>query len=76
MQRFLIATCAVFYAVAGHAAVTEDEKKALETYCEPDIERLCPGVGLGDGKMKACLEKNKKELSVGCAEALEELKDS
>lgn len=74
MKQFLIATCAVFYAVSAHATVTESEKIALETYCKPDAERLCKEVGLGGGKMKACLEKNENELSVGCAKALKELK--
>ena len=74
MKKFAIAACAVFYAVAAHATVTDSEKKALETYCMPDIERLCKGVGLGDGKMKACLAKNQDELTVGCAKALKALK--
>lgn len=76
MKQFLIATCVVFYAFAAHATVTDSEREALKTYCEPDIERLCKGVGLGGGKMKACLEKNQNELSVGCAKALKELKGS
>lgn len=75
MKHFLIAACAVCYALAAHATVTASEKEALETYCKPDAERLCKGVGLGGGKMKACLEKNENELSVGCAKALQALKE-
>jgi hypothetical protein len=39
-----------------------------------DIERLCPNVGPGGGRMKACLMKHKEQMSVGCAQALQKLK--
>ena len=54
----------------------EKEKTALTTYCKADVERLCPGVEPGGGKLKECLIKHKEEMSVGCAKALQELKKS
>lgn len=54
----------------------EKEKAALEKYCKADVERLCPGVAPGGGKLKECLMKHKEEMSVGCAKALQELKKS
>ncbi len=54
----------------------EKEKAALEKYCKADVERLCPGVEPGGGKIKECLMKHKEEMSVGCAKALQELKKS
>ena len=54
----------------------EKEKAALEKYCKSDVERLCPGVEPGGGKIKECLMKHKEEMSVGCAKALQELKKS
>jgi hypothetical protein len=51
----------------------EAEIQALKTYCKPDIERLCPNVEPGGGRIKACLMAQKKELTVGCAEALQDL---
>jgi hypothetical protein len=52
----------------------EAEIQALKTYCKPDIERLCPNVPPGGGQIKACLMAQKEELTVGCAQALQELK--
>jgi len=51
----------------------EAEIQALKTYCKSDIERLCPNVEPGGGRIKACLMAQKKELTVGCAEALQGL---
>ncbi|MGH8612759.1 MAG: cysteine rich repeat-containing protein [Gammaproteobacteria bacterium] len=52
----------------------EAEIRALKIYCKPDIERLCSNVEPGGGQIKACLMAQKEELTVGCAEALQELK--
>jgi Cysteine rich repeat len=52
----------------------EAELEALRTYCRPDIERLCPNVEPGEGRLKACLMKHKEQMSVGCAQALQKLK--
>jgi hypothetical protein len=52
----------------------EEELHMLRTYCKPDIERLCPNVEPGGGRIKACLMKHKEEMSVGCAQALQKLK--
>ena len=52
----------------------EAEIQALKTYCKPDIERLCPNVEPGGGRIKACLMAQKEQLTVGCAQALQELK--
>lgn len=61
----------------AHAAnaQAEDEMKALETYCMPDVERLCPDVQPGHEHLKKCLRHNRKEVSVGCAEALQTMKE-
>jgi hypothetical protein len=52
----------------------EQEIHMLRTYCGPDIERLCPNVEPGGGRIKACLRKHKEQMSVGCARALQKLK--
>ena len=46
----------------------------LKTYCLSDIERLCKGIEPGGGRIIKCLKANKKEMSVGCAQALQKLK--
>jgi hypothetical protein len=50
------------------------EMEDLRTYCMSDIERLCKGIEPGGGRIIRCLKANKKEMSVGCAQALQKLK--
>jgi len=38
--------------------------------CEPDVQRLCPGVEAGGGRIMACLKKHETELSPACRDAL------
>ncbi|MGE5153497.1 MAG: cysteine rich repeat-containing protein [Bdellovibrio bacteriovorus] len=52
----------------------EAELEALRTYCRPDIERFCPDVEPGGGRIKECLKEHKEQISVGCAQALQKLK--
>lgn len=50
------------------------EQEALRKYCVADVQRLCPGVTPGGGRIKACLASHKDQMSVGCAKALQALK--
>lgn len=61
--------------ISMSGAVAASEIDELRQYCKPDIERLCPGVPFAGGKMKACLQKHQKEMTVGCAQALQKLKN-
>jgi hypothetical protein len=54
--------------------VKSQEMEDLRTYCMSDIERLCKGIEPGGGRIVRCLKANKKEMSVGCAQALQKLK--
>ncbi len=38
------------------------------------MERLCPGVPLGGGRIARCLKAHKMEISVGCAMTLRRIK--
>jgi hypothetical protein len=46
----------------------------LKTYCMNGIKRLCAGVEPGGGRILQCLKAHKKEMMVGCAQALQKLK--
>jgi len=50
------------------------EFAALRSACKADIERLCPDVEPGQGRIKDCLMSRKEEMSAGCIEALREFK--
>lgn len=38
--------------------------------CEPDVQRLCPGIEAGGGRILACLRKHDAELSPACRAAM------
>ena len=69
----LLLVFATMPAFAQESAL-DAEIQALKTYCKPDIERLCSNVEPGGGQIKECLMAQKEELTVGCAQALQELK--
>lgn len=71
--RTAILLLMVSFTVPAFAQGLEAEIQALKMYCKPDVERLCPNVEPGGGRIKACLMAQKKELTVGCAEALQDL---
>ena len=61
--------------VFAGGSLLDGEIQALRAYCKADVERLCPGVEPGGGRIKACLMANKEQMSVGCAQALMKFKD-
>ena len=70
--RFLSAAVIASFALAG--PVKSQELQDLRTYCMSDIKRLCPGIEPGGGRIIKCLKAKKKEMTVGCAQALQKLK--
>jgi Cysteine rich repeat len=56
------------------APAKSQEMADIKTYCMSDIKRVCPGIEPGGGRIIKCLRANKKEMSVGCAQALQKLK--
>ena len=60
-----------FVAATGTAQADEGD---LRKYCKSDIQRLCKGVAPGGGRILECLKKNEKNMTVGCAQALQQMK--
>ncbi|MGQ0446483.1 MAG: cysteine rich repeat-containing protein [Beijerinckiaceae bacterium] len=56
------------------APAKAQEMEDLKTYCMSDTERLCKGIEPGGGRLIQCLKSHEKEMSVGCAQALQKLK--
>ena len=69
-RNLFIAFVIGFFAIAPFAHA----QSALMGYCKPDVERLCPGVQMGGGRIIKCLKAHKNEMSVGCAKAIMKLK--
>jgi hypothetical protein len=70
-NRKLLAAFVIPLIVIGPSAYAQG---ALMTYCKPDVERLCPGVQMGGGRIIKCLKAHQDEMTVGCAKALRKLK--
>jgi hypothetical protein len=68
LSASFIASCLVA------APAKAQEMADIKTYCMSDIERLCKGIEPGGGRILKCLKAKKKEMSVGCAQALQKLK--
>ena len=62
------------FGLVAFPAKAQPALEELRTYCKADIERLCPGVEPGGGRIIKCLKANKMEMSVGCAMGLKKLK--
>jgi len=61
------------YAVYDAAVQLERAANALKfaaTECKDDLLKYCGNVQVGNGRVKACLDKNEKSLSEKCKEAL------
>lgn len=63
------------YAVYDAAAQLEHAATALKfaaAECKDDLLKYCGNVEVGNGRVKACLDKNEKALSEKCKEALKQ----
>ena len=63
------------YAVYDAAAQLEQAAMALKfaaAECKDDLLKYCGNVEVGNGRVKACLDKNEKSLSEKCKEALKQ----
>lgn len=74
-MRAVILTMSLLTALAaGTAAQAQAPQNDLAKYCQADIKRLCPTVQPGGGRVMQCLKAHSKEMSVGCAQALQKMK--
>lgn len=62
----LLAACYV----GAHAA--DAPAGAVVEACKTDVEKLCPGVQPGEGRIAACMKSKHRQLSDGCKAALKE----
>ena len=63
------------YAIYDAAAQLEQAATALKfaaAECKDDLLKYCGNVKVGNGRVKACLDKNEKSLSDKCKDALKQ----
>lgn len=63
-----------FFAVSIPAYAESGPFERLGAACGDAIEKLCPQMPIGQGRILACLEKNKEALSADCEKARVESK--
>jgi hypothetical protein len=75
-RKFVVATASAIVIMSLTAAVSAQSSQIQQAmrYCRPDMERLCPGVPPGGGRIVRCLKAHKMEMSVGCAMTLRRIK--
>ena len=68
-RKFVVARASAIVIISLPAAVSAQSNQIQQAmrYCRPDMERLCPGVPPGGGRIARCLKAHKMEISVGCA---------
>jgi hypothetical protein len=60
---------AIFFTWGAPANAEEGPFEKLGAACGEQVEKLCPDVEIGSGRILACLEKNKGKISGECNEA-------
>ena len=75
-RTFAVAAASTIVIMSLPAAVFAQSNQLQQAlrYCRTDMERLCPGVPPGGGRIVRCLKAHKMEISVGCAMTLRRIK--
>jgi len=58
-----------FYDAAEELQNATNSLNAFVSACREDMEKLCSKVAVGEGRIRACLERNKAKVSAKCNEA-------
>jgi len=62
----LLAFACALSATTAFAADAPKADGAVAEACKGDVEKLCPGVQPGEGRIGACLKEHKKDVSREC----------
>ena len=73
VRKLAVAAAAAFL-IASLSNAAMAQMQEVMRYCKPDIERLCPGVQPGSGRIAQCLKAHKMDVTVGCAKTLQKMK--
>jgi hypothetical protein len=71
MKATLLPMAAVLALSSGIAlAADQPVGNGPRAACQADVQKLCPGVQPGMGRIIACLHQNETQVSVACKDAL------
>jgi len=60
----------LFRPLTSRAQTTSPQPADARTACAADVQKLCPGVQPGGGRILACLKQHKDQVSDGCKSAV------
>jgi hypothetical protein len=66
--RFAIIVCAIGFSAAALAQTSTSDQSGA---CKTDYEKFCAGIAPGGGRIVACLNKKRDQLSDSCKKALD-----
>jgi hypothetical protein len=66
--RFAIIVCAIGFSGAALAQTPATDQRGA---CKTDYEKFCAGTAPGGGRVVACLNKQRDQLSETCKKALD-----
>jgi hypothetical protein len=69
--RFAIIVCAIGFSGAAFAQTPAADQRGA---CKADYEKYCAGTAPGGGRIVACLNKQREQLSATCKKALDSQK--
>ncbi|MEB2845465.1 hypothetical protein GAO09_22995 [Rhizobiales bacterium RZME27] len=71
MFRKALTIALLLFAGAAHAQQAgQAQMQAAREICAPDIQKLCPGISPGGGRLKACIREHASEFSKPCTDAM------
>ena len=61
-----------FLVLSSATALAEDEAPRADARaaCKADVDKLCPGIQPGSGRIVGCLKQNEAQMSAACKEAM------
>jgi len=72
----MIFTCTALALAAASALAADDTKKGdggpVRAACQADVQKLCPNIQPGEGRIKHCLRENRASVSDQCKAAIKE----
>ena len=73
IRKLAVAALSAF-ALIALSNIASAQMADLTKYCKADVERLCPGIEPGGGRIVKCLKAHKMEVSIGCAKTIQHIK--
>jgi hypothetical protein len=68
IYRMLLIAAVPVFGLAG--AVAADYSKAVKQFCNADYKKYCGEYGLESNALRSCMDRNGKNLSKSCVNAL------